>query len=378
MTTSYFTTNDELTDELAEQAIAMTGMEIRCEGYNREAGLDAIRHYSYGLGDDNPLFCDRDYARSGPYADIVAPPTYLYTIADGGICPGLPGLQPIYTGAEWHFNRVVKLGEPLTNRAWLEEVRDIRRSGGNSHLDRFLLQIGMTEYLAADGEVVATQRSFIARMPRRGAVGGLAFEPRVPDQPTAEQREEIGRRVLAGRQRRGHLPLRPADVCVGDVIPAIVKEVNLLGMVAYYGGCPGSPGYKACEMQWVYRDRARHAPDLLPNQFDPEYFASFTIPSLGHTDPDVGRVIGMPGAYNNGPQRVGWAAHLITNWVGDAGRLIDLNYRMLLPEVIGDVVTVSGTVTSVEGSRVAADLVATNQLGETTSRGTCVVVLPSA
>ena len=44
-------------DALAE-ARAMIGKEFRIEQWNYEASRDVIRHYAWGIGDDNPLWCD--------------------------------------------------------------------------------------------------------------------------------------------------------------------------------------------------------------------------------------------------------------------------------------------------------------------------------
>src|SRR6516164_673461 len=48
-------------DALAE-ARAMIGQEFRIEQWNYEASRDVVRHYAWGIGDDNPLWCDPAYA----------------------------------------------------------------------------------------------------------------------------------------------------------------------------------------------------------------------------------------------------------------------------------------------------------------------------
>ena len=49
----------------------------RWTAWNEEATLDGIRHYAYGFGDDNPLWCDPEYASTTRWGGIVAPPGYL-------------------------------------------------------------------------------------------------------------------------------------------------------------------------------------------------------------------------------------------------------------------------------------------------------------
>ena len=36
------------------------------EPWCQEASRDNIRHWAHGIGDDNPLWCDPDYAAKGP------------------------------------------------------------------------------------------------------------------------------------------------------------------------------------------------------------------------------------------------------------------------------------------------------------------------
>ena len=52
---------------------ALDGTAIRVEQWNNEASWDSIRHYAFGLGDDNPLFCDPGYAENTPYGTVLAP-----------------------------------------------------------------------------------------------------------------------------------------------------------------------------------------------------------------------------------------------------------------------------------------------------------------
>ena len=41
--------------------------------FNHEAHKDTIRHFANCYGDDNPLFCDEDYAKDTRWGGIVAP-----------------------------------------------------------------------------------------------------------------------------------------------------------------------------------------------------------------------------------------------------------------------------------------------------------------
>lgn len=352
---------------------ALTGRPIRVEPYNREAGLDVIRHYAYGLGDDNPLYCDIDYAAQSAYGTVVAPPTFLYSVFDGAIGAGLPGIQPIYSGTEWTFFRTVRRGDLIEPTAVFGPVTHY----SGRHASQFLIQTADTTY-TVDGTVVATAQAGTFRVPRRSATGGLAYEPR-PEYRYSDAELAAIRTAALTEYRRGADPLNVSDVSVGDPVPTVVKgPIDRITMTAYYAGCIGSPGYKACEMAWKYRDRATSDPSLLPDNYDPSYFAEQVLPSLGHQDADVASEIGMPGAYDNGPQRCGWFAHAVTNWMGDAALLHKLTIRLRRPDIFGDTLWIGGEVTSVRraGEFGVVDLAlrGVNQLGEETANATATVV----
>jgi acyl dehydratase len=352
---------------------ALEGSAIRVEQWNHEATWDTIRHYALGLGDDNPLFCDPGYAEATPFGALIASPTFLYTAFDGAVGAGLPGVQPIYAGTDWRFHRRVRRGDLVRASA---EFGPVRRLSGGTAQD-MVIQSALCRYVDQDGRLIAEADARTFRIPRRRASQGLAYRPRPPHDFTEAELDSI-RDQAAAEFRRGDGEL--ADVRVGDVVPPVVKgPIGRIDMTAYYAGCPGSPGYKSCEMAWKYRKWAFTDPGRLPSNYDPSYFGERVLPSIGHQDHDAAHELGMPGAYNNGPQRVGWFAHCVSNWMGDGAFLAALDVRLRRPEIFGDVVWISGTVTAVEesaGSRLARlSLAAENQLGERTADGVAEVRL---
>ena len=71
----------------------------------------------------------------------------------------------------------------------------------------------------------------------------------------------------------------------------------------------------------------------------------------------------------------------MTNWIGDAGRLLTLNARLLAPNMLGDTTWFSGRVIGLQDLDALSGLIdieatGTNQRGELTLRGTARVALP--
>jgi acyl dehydratase len=362
----------DVEDAAFAEVSALEGEEIRVEQYNNEASWDCVRHYAYGLGDDNPLFCDPDYGASTPYGDMLAPPTFPFTAFDGAVGRGMPGVQPMYAGTEWRFHRRLRRGERLIASATFGPV--VRTTG--SQATDMVIQSAICEYRNGEGELIAEATARTFRVPRRGASTGLAYKVRGETQYSNEEMVEIRERA-SSEFRRGAGSLDGVEV--GELLPTVNKgPIGRIDMTAYYMGCPGSPGYKACEVAMKYRRWAHETPDLLPTNYDPSYYAERVLPSIGHQDGAAAVELGMPGAYNNGPQRVGWFSHCVTNWMGDGAFLSSLEVKLRRPEIFGDLIQISGVVTEVSGgdvARIKIDLEAENQLGERTATGVAEVIV---
>jgi acyl dehydratase len=366
----------ELASDALRQARAMIGMPIRIEQWNHEASRDVIRHYAWGIGDDNPLWCDPDYAARTHWRGIIAPPTFPYGVFDAVVAPGLPDIQWIYSGTDWTFFHPVRRNDEITARARYVDAVEV----GGKRVARMLVQTGEIDYVNQRGESVARALSHCFRVPRQAAAGGLSYQPRAAHRYSAGDLAAIEVAVV-NEYRRGADPLYWEDVKPGDQIPGTVRgPIDRLDMTCYYAGAVGTSGYKSTRLKWLNVRRARQAPDELPNNYDPSYYAAAVSPSIGHQDEAIATSeLGMPGAYDNGPQRIGFMAASVTNWMGDDAFMRALSVRVKLPVIFGDTHYFKGEVTGkrVEDGLALVDLKiwAENQLGQVTATGTCAVEL---
>src|SRR5215467_8204173 len=78
-------------------------IENTLEPWCHEATRDNIRHYAHGIGDDNPLWCDPEYAAHTKYGTIVALPSFLFATNRiiSGYVGGLSGVHAMWAGANW-------------------------------------------------------------------------------------------------------------------------------------------------------------------------------------------------------------------------------------------------------------------------------------
>jgi acyl dehydratase len=378
-----------VTDEHVREAQALVGSELRVVGqYNQEASLDSVRHYAHGIGDDNPLWCDEQYAAEARFGTIVAPPTFLYSIWQGTCGPGLRGLHPMQGGSQWTWRRLPRRGERIYARSRVVAAEE--RQGRNAH--RMIVQKCETNYftspeshgapqLGRDGELLAKLITSSIRTARPGADGELKYEKQTPRAYSEAELKAIEAAVFA-EECRGATPRLWEDVNEGDeLVPVVKGPLDQLTMTCYYQGVAGSPGYKGCELRWKQWRLAEEHPEELPNNFDITYFRERVLPSLGHQNDDVARAVGMPAAYDNGLQRTAWIAHAVTNWMGDGGFLRSLNVELRRPNIFGNTTWCGGRVVrKFSGSgRVGVDLElwGTTQDKEVNTKGTAQVYLPS-
>src|SRR6201990_3346210 len=94
------------------------------EPWNYEATRDGIRHYAHGIGDDNPLWCDPEYAAKTKYGKVVALPSFLFTTSRivSGYCGGLPGVHAMWAGADWTWHKQVLRGDTISTEAYLRDL----------------------------------------------------------------------------------------------------------------------------------------------------------------------------------------------------------------------------------------------------------------
>jgi acyl dehydratase len=360
-----------------EETRKLIGQELRFFEFNTSASLDGIRHYAWGYGDDNPLYCDEEYAAKGPYGGIVAPPTFPYSVFSPGVTPGFPGLQLFFGTGIWQLHRPIRLGEKIRPRAKFTDMFEVKGSVAS----RMIVQVGETTYYDEQGGTLAVYISKSVRVPRAGREGALQYKPRESYRYSQEEMDRIEKAVL-GHRRRGSEPRFFEHVKEGEQLPALVKgPLTLSGLIAFYAGSLPA-GYFAPDIAWRIRDRARNAPDTLPNNRAVGWLAETTWPGMGHMEGNVAHSVGMPGAYDNGWMRLAWVGQLVTDWMGDRGELKTLEVRHTKPNLIGDTLWCRGEVTgkSTTGGRgiVHIALSAENQLGETCSVGKASVALPAS
>ena len=93
-------------------------------------GVEKIREFARAIGDDNPLYCDRDAARRAGYPDVVAPPTFAIAVImkaqDKLLFDPALGLDfdvVVHGNQRFIHHRPIVAGDELTATPYVDQVR---------------------------------------------------------------------------------------------------------------------------------------------------------------------------------------------------------------------------------------------------------------
>lgn len=344
------------------------------EPWNHEATRDAIRHYAHGIGDDNPLWCDPEYAAKTQHGSIVALPSFLFTTSRivSGYCGGLSGVHAMWAGADWTWHKPVLRNDVISTEAYLKDLVEHK----TKFAGRAFQQIYHVDFFNQSGDKVAEADSWVFRTDRDEARerGTKYTDVRGKVEPfTDEQLAEFGQ-LYAKEEIRGATPRYWEDVKEGEELPTMMKgPMTVTGFICYAQGW-GGLYIRANKLAWKMQQA--HPGLGIKNRFNvPD------CPERVHWDEAFALEVGAPGAYDYGPERCSWLTHQLTNWMGDDGFLRKSKCQVRRHNPDGDVIFINGTVVRkfVEGGKHLVEISqqAETHRGELSATGAAVVELPS-
>ncbi|MEE8568747.1 MAG: MaoC family dehydratase N-terminal domain-containing protein [Anaerolineales bacterium] len=366
-----------ITEEGVAEAATLIGAPLRRDRMQwiETASRDAIRHFAWGVGDNNPLWLDSEYGTGSIWGTNLAPPCILYAVDSTIVAPKLPGVQWVYAGTDWTWYEPIRQGDSFTVEAQL--LRQEMKSG--RRFPSWVLQSGEVRYFNQHKKLVAKAIGHCARTPRGDKLKLSRQETEHKEHKehkySSSELQRIENLILE-ESPRGSDPLFWEDVQVGEQLPPVVRgPLSIMDIIAWYSATQGSLHYGGVHGD-ALRYRRRHD-DYHVNSATGAKEAA----GRGHFETKTGKDVGMGGAYDVGPQRISWAQHMLTNWMGDQGFLHKLNVSVRRPNMVGDTLWWQGAVTKkyvAEGNRsVEISLEAINQVQEQSAFGTAVVILPS-
>jgi len=102
--------------------------------YEYEVGKEKIREYAQAVGEENPVYFDRDAAKAAGFRDIPAPPMFAVVYSAGSVGPavldpevGIDFAMMVHGGQEFDWGEPVCSGDVITTTT---SISDIREAGG--------------------------------------------------------------------------------------------------------------------------------------------------------------------------------------------------------------------------------------------------------
>jgi len=336
--------------------------------HNTEATSIAMRFFARSIGDRNPRHVVESYRSQTGGTGFMAHPCWLYSVQDTLIAAGPVDTCPVIAGTSWTFHRPVIAGDEIFTVARLaDECTRTGRFAGTS-----LFQKIEVSYQDVRGDIMATATSTIVHVSPEAARRHGKHDDWQRWRYTHEELEQIERGYDA-ELVRGDRPLHWEDVESGSALPPIVRgPLSSEEIVLFVGATRPIPGMGAFTRD-LAEGRARGFIHPRTGAYE-SYMA-------GLVDDESARQLGFPAAHDYGIDRISQMASLIVNWMGDAGRLVSLDARLIEPNMLGDTTWFRGVVTAKPGRAGASGMVeieatGTNQRGAVTISATATVALP--
>jgi acyl dehydratase len=367
----------KFTEQMLADMRALIGTELRTDACvnNEYATRLAVLRFAEGIGDDNPLWTDSEYAATTRFGGLIAPPSFIFACL-GSVQVGWRGLGGFHAETRMRFHRPIHVGDKIEARVFFDGFDGpIEASNfGGRRIKDYLRQ----EYWNQDDELVATficSRMRFERSEMQARRESRKIE--LPHPWTDEELEAIENDILA-EAPRGDETRYWDDVQVGDEIGVITKgPIGLTDEIAYIAaGAAPIPRLSAHGValrrykkhpKWAFRDPSTNA-------LEPVYAV--------HYNDYAARLQGAQIAYDVGIQRTCWQIHSLTNWMGDDGNLKSLHGQYRSHVYLSDVVRLGGRVVAKEVDEDGDHVVhletwAQNQRGQECMPGSAILALPT-
>lgn len=376
----------EITDHDIERQRQLVGFDevSKMADYVQTASEDSIRNWAYGCGDDNPLFCDRNYAKKTRWGSVIAPGMMVGQInkpLKGDPIPDeikalkkslFRGIHVFVSGSDWDFYRPVFPGDTIYSFNG-EESCEVKQS---EFAGRSVINVRRDVKMNQRGEVVAVYKILRVLTERKTAVKKGKYSALEPASYTDEEMAAI-EEIYAAETVRGAEKRWAESIQKGDSLGRQVKgPLTVTDVVCFHAGGYGFTPYAPTVGRRAHKNRKRIAPFYVKNEQG--------VPDVAqrlHWDPKWAQAIGNPMAYDYGVMRENYLWCYLNDWAGDDAIITNVHDEIRKFNYMGDVQHVSGEVLAKReehgNSVVDVAVKFVNQRGDETVRSTATIALPS-
>jgi acyl dehydratase len=105
--------------------------------FEYEVGKEKIREYAFAVGEDNPVYFDRQAAKDAGFRDVPAPPMFAVVYSAGSVGPavldpevGINFTMMVHGGQEFVWGEPVCAGDTISTET---HVADIHEKDGRGY-----------------------------------------------------------------------------------------------------------------------------------------------------------------------------------------------------------------------------------------------------
>ena len=389
------TTSKSIESKIKDEDIERERRQIGVSQYshehshNRIASEDGIRNFAFGMvGDDNPLYQEPEYGAKTRWRTMIAPPLFavssgvnerppIATEEERALFRGLyRGVGRYNVGTNWQLFRPIRPGDQLYHDMCVSDVKVKEHSGFSGA--RTIVDKIQHLFVNSNGEPVAVRYENFVNAERGGSKETGKHASIKRQTYTKEDIEAIDR-LYAAEHRRGGQTRWWDDVNVDDPLSPMVKgPLSMIDIIcAHVGwGVNHFAGYSNGPLRYMWKTRKK----LKAFYSDDPYGVPAPMMRL-HWDQDRAEDLGLPAPYDYGQMRSQWAAHAVTNWMGDDAWISRIDTELRRFNFQGDTTILTGEVkdkgVSDEGCFVKLAVTGTNQRQEVNVSALATVLLPS-
>ena len=352
--------------------------------FNTVANEDAIRHFAWSYGEDNPLWNDPEYAAKTRWRSLIAPPPFVNTMGVNKAKPipkeirdrgagALRGVPNYNSGNAWEFYQPVYPGDTMTKRFYISDVEEKRSEFGGG---KAVVVHHKYEFVNQRDELVAVLMNYFFHVEREASEKTGKYKTIEPPEYDDEYLAKIDE-AYANETIRGAEPRYWEDVNEDDKIPTIVRgPLTVTDVICGHIGMGGG-AFGVSPLKLAYKNRMR-----IPAFYTRNEYSAWDVAQRVHWDSLRAQRVGNPRAYDYGRMRSQWMTNLVTNWMGDDAYLFETSEQIRKFNYMGDTSWIHGKVSRkyTNGPHCLVDLETwiENQRGEVTAPGQATVILPSS
>ena len=376
----------ELTDHDIERAKLLLGVDLACRDQEQitVASEDNIRSFAFAAGNDNPLHCDPEYAKTTRWGSVIAPAMMAGVINKPLKGDPLPpevkantkslfrGIHMFISGGEWTFFKPIFPGDSLYSFGG-EDGLEVKQSefAGRS-VTRFNSQVKVNQR----GEVVAVYRYRAIMTERKKAREKGKYSEVQPATYTEDDMARIDE-LYANEAPRGAERLHWEDIEAGQAMrPGVSGPLTVTDVVNWHGGGYGWVPYGLRTGRLWHKNRNRISAFYVKNDQG--------IPDVAqrlHWDSSWAKAIGNPMAYDYGVMRENYLYRFLSDWAGDDGWVYKQYDEIRKFNYMGDTQFITGEVVGKREENglylVDVKVKMTNQRGEESVLCDATIALPT-